>query len=57
MAGFGLLRELASREPAGRWLYGLVQLAKMFLCGFCSMSTTKEALQPYNLVSRLHSPF
>ena len=24
MAGFGLLRELASREPAGRWLYGLI---------------------------------
>ena len=57
MAGFGLLRELASREPAGRWLYGLVQLAKWFLCGFCSMSATKEPIQPYNLVSRLHSPF
>jgi len=31
MAGFGLLRELASREPAGRWLYGIVQLAKWFV--------------------------
>ena len=38
MAGFGLLRELASRGPAGRWVYGLVPLAKWFLCGFCSMS-------------------
>jgi len=37
MVGFGLLRELASGEPADRWLYGLVQLAKWFLCGFCSM--------------------
>jgi len=54
MAGFGLLRELASREPAGRWLCGLVQLAKCFLCGFCSMSATKEPVQPYNLVSRCH---
>jgi len=42
MAGFGLLRELTSREPAGRWLYGLVQLAKWFLCGFGFMSATKE---------------
>jgi len=57
MAGFGLLRELASREPAGRWLYELVQFAKWFLCSFCSMSATKEPVQPYNLVSRLHSPF
>ena len=57
MAGFGLLRELASREPAGRWLCGLIQLAKWFLCGFCSMSATKEPVQPYNLVSRRHSPF
>ena len=57
MAGFGLLRELASREPASRWLCGLVQLAKRFLCGFWSMSATKELLQPYNHVSRRHSPF
>jgi len=57
MAGFGLLRELASSESAGRWLYGLAQLAKWFLCGFCSLSATKEPVQPYNLVSRLHSPF
>jgi len=42
MVSFGLLRELASREPAGRWLYRLVQLAKWFLYGFCSMSATKE---------------
>jgi len=54
MAGFGLLRELASRQPAGRWLYGLAQLVKWFLCGFCSMSATKEPEQPYNLVSRLN---
>ena len=57
MAGFCLLRELASREPAGRWLCGLAQLAKWFLCGFCSMSATKEPVGPYNLVSRHHSPF
>jgi len=57
MVSFGLLRELASRESAGRWLYGLVQLAKWFLCVFCSMSATKEPVQPYNLVSRLHSLF
>ena len=57
MVGFGLLRELAFREPAGRWLCGLVQLAKWCLCGFCSMSATKEPVQPYNLVSRRHSPF
>jgi len=57
MAGFGLLRELASRKPAGRWLCGLVQLAKWFLCNFCSMSATKEPVQPYNLVFRRHSPF
>ena len=58
MAGFaGLLRELASRESAGRWLCGLVQMAKWFLCGFCSMPATKEPVQPYNLVSRCHSPF
>ena len=46
MAGFGLLRELASRETAGRWLYGLVQLAKWFLCGFCCVSATKEHYSP-----------
>ena len=57
MAGFGLLRELASTEPAGRWLCGLVQLAKRFLCGFCSMPATKEPVHSYNLVSRRHSPF
>ena len=57
MAGFGLLRELACREPACRWLCGLVQLAKWFLCGFCSMSATKEPVQPYNLISRHDSPF
>jgi len=57
MAGFSLLRELASREPAGRWLCGLVQLAKWFLCGFCSMSATKEPVEPYNHVSTRHSPF
>jgi len=56
MVCFGLVRELASREPAGSWLYGLVQLAKWFLCEFCSMSATKEPVQPYNHVSRLHSP-
>ena len=56
MAGFGLLRELASTEPASRWLCGLVQLAKWFLYGFCTMSATKEPVQPYNRVSRLHSP-
>ena len=49
MADFDLLMELASRGPAGRWLYGLVQLAKWFLCGFCSMSATKEPIQSYNL--------
>jgi len=54
MVGFGLLRKLASRQPAGKWLYGLVQLAKWFLCSFCFMSTTKEPEQPYNLVSRLN---
>ena len=43
---FGLLRELASREPAGRWLYGLVQLAKWILCFFFAMSATKEPVQP-----------
>ena len=57
MAGFGLLRELASREPAGRQLCGFVQLAKWFLCGFSSMSATKEQVEPYNHVSRRHSPF
>jgi len=57
MEHLGLLRELAPREPAGRWLCGLVQLAKWFLYGFCSMSAIKEPVQPYNLVSRLHSPF
>ena len=57
MASFDLLRELACREPTGRWLCGLVQLAKWFLCGFCSMSATKEPVQPYNLVSRRHLPF
>ena len=38
MTCFGLLRELASRKLAGKWLCGLVQLAKWFLYGFCSMS-------------------
>ena len=57
MAGFDLLRELASREPACGWLCGLVQLAKWFLCGFFSMSATKEPVELYNLVSRRHSPF
>ena len=56
MAGFGLLKEMA-REPAGKWLHGIAQLAKWFLSGFCSMSATKELVLPYNLVSRLHSPF
>ena len=57
MAGFGLLRGLASREPASRWLYALVQLAKWVLCGFCFISAPKEPIQPYNLVSGLHSVY
>jgi len=43
MAGFGLLRELASKEPAGRWLYGLVQLAN----GFCVVFVLCQPLRSH----------
>ena len=36
---------------SGKWMHGLIQLAKCFLCGFCCISATKEPIQPYNLVS------
>jgi len=48
-----------SEEPgfqgtSGEWVYDLVQLAKWFLCNFCSIPAP---LQPYDLISELHSPF
>jgi len=39
---------------SGKWVHGLIQLGIYFLCGFYCVSATKE---PYNFVSRLHSPF
>jgi len=42
---------------SGKWVHGLKQLAKCFLCGFCWMSATKEPVQLYNFVSKLYSPF
>jgi len=42
---------------SSKWLHGLIQLAKCFLCGFCCISATKEPVQPYNFVSRLHWMF
>jgi len=42
---------------SGKWVYGLIQLAKCLQYSFCCASTTKEPVEPYYYVFRLYSPF
>jgi len=57
MAVFALVKDQASQESVVNGCMDSYSLAKRFLCGFFYISATKEPVQPYNFVSRLHSPF
>jgi len=46
----GSIRPCHGPGFSSKWVHGLEQLAKCFLCGFCSISATK-------FFSGLHSPF